>query len=522
MTPPDEEDLHEQLLALRELVEGYRESHRSLFRQIKDVQANRDEVERHFWSVVRRLEERLAEQEPEDPREVVPDPFADLSIDTLPPVTRRASFSGGAMPQNVDDLAGELAMLRQENQALATANQELLWRIDELEKNEQAPSSVPLPDEQQLAAAREEARAEAARQFSADLARKERDLGTKNAELIRTSDQLRRASVDLELARGQMEEDAQEIATLHRKLEAAAQTIEGLRGQIASPRSSSRRDAPPSSQDRQDALERQVLEWAEKAQRQETLARDALQEIGELQLLAVRIAVVLGRATGRWESDPRLAAYRGLQLAFTVAGLSDDELARLTPQIFPFIEHPSQPHYEVGENEADTETLDDSPDTEHDHELIDEDELLRTPPPIAVEPPPSEHPTSRTSLRPPPLPSTPPPADSDAFGELPLPIDDPFAVPSAPPPDSFGELPLPLEDPFREPPLPAMSLSSRMPARRNQTVGWSPEVGDPFPSSRPAPSRNRIMLGFDAPDQLAEQRKLASEQDRHKKPRSGS
>ncbi len=506
MTPGEEEDLQEQVLALRELVEGYRESHRSLFKQLREAKQARDEAEENFWSLVGRQEPPLASA----PWSEAPpsDPFGDLSLDTLPPVTRRAGVSeelAEVQRRALDEMQGELELLRQENRELTSTNQELLWRVDELEKNQQAPPSVPPPSEQEIEAIREETRREMSRQFSTDLARKEQDLAQKTAELIRTCDQLRRSAVDLELARGQIEEDAEELAGLRKKLDAAGQVVENLRTQLAQARSAaSRQEVPRAQSDRQEALERQVVEWADKAHRQESLVRKAQQEIQELQVLVIRLAVGLGRATGAWIPDPRSAAYRGLQVAFSTTGLSDKEVMLLVPLIFPFPDLPSQPHYEASDVPADT--VEDFPDTEQDFgdaeaEDVSEEELLHTPMPMdvaaALETVPPSQPPSRTSLRPPPLPSTPPP-------------------------------PLPsgvLADPFADSPPPAPVSSTERSARRNQTVGWTQELADPFPSSRPKASRNQTMLGFHAsPEQLAEQQKQADDLGlpTSKRPRSGS
>jgi hypothetical protein len=508
VTPVDEEDLQEQVLALRELVEGYRESHRSLFKQLREAAQARDEAEENFWSLVGRQDSPLTSAP--WPEGLPSDPFEDLPLDplppdTLPPVTRRAGVSeelAEIQRQALDEMQGELELLRQENRELSTTNQELLWRIDELEKNQQAPPSVSPPSEQEIEAIRETTRQEVTRQFSAELARKEQDLAQKTAELIRTCDQLRRAAVDLELARGQIEEDAEELAGLRKKLETAGQAVESLRAQLAQARSAaSRQEVPRAQSDRQEVLERQVVEWADKAHRQESQVRKAQQEIHELQLLVVRLAVGLGRAHGAWTPDPQSAAYRGLQVSFDTEELPDEALASLVAPVFPFPDLPSQPHYEA--SDAPLDTVEDFPDTEQDFEDteaedVSEDELLHTPMPMevaaALETFPPSQPPSRTSLRPPPLPSTPPPP-SDV-----------------------------LADPFADSPPPEPVSSTERPTRRNQTVGWTQELADPFPSSRPKTSRSQTMLGFSAsPEQLAEQQKQADEFDlpASKKPRSG-
>jgi hypothetical protein len=361
--PSEEEDPQEQLLALRELVEGYRESHRAMFRQLRELQVAREEAEASFWSLVARHEP------PPDSGE---DLFGELTLEPMPPTTQRPALE--QLTLELHTLRDELDVLRHKNLTLSEQNHQLRRKLEA-----QKPAYLP-PDTAMIEAIRRDTREAVVQEYTAELARKNRDLSAKTAELIRTSDQLRRTAVDLELARGQIKEDTEELGVLRKRLEGANQLVERLQAQL-------HRGV---HHGRQEALEGQLIEWTDKAQALDRELREARSALVELQLLALRAVITLGHG-GSPRVDLLRDAYRGLQQVFASDTPPDEALKPLLRHIFPFPDQPSQPHYEAEDAPIDTEES-----AVGAFEDVGEEELL---PPV---PPPR-------STRPPPLPSSPPP-----------------------------------------------------------------------------------------------------------------
>lgn len=317
-----------------------------MFRQLQQVQAQREEAEALFWSLVSRYETPL---DPTWQGEFATDPFGDLA--TIPPVPRRSGLSNEQseiLYRELDTAREEASLLQEENRSLSSTNQELLWRIDTLERERTTPPSIPPPSEEAIDSIRQEVIGELSKKFSEEFSKKEQDLTTRTAELIRTSNQLRRALIDLELTRTQIEEDSEEISALRRRLEAAALAIDNLQKQLAQARSSSKSIRPTS--DRQETLERQVIEWANKAHAQEVTANTALQEIRQLQALVVCTALQLGQTLEPQMTNPLSIISSGLRVSLDPPPLSEEKLQDLSLKIFPFIDHPSQPHYNIEES----------------------------------------------------------------------------------------------------------------------------------------------------------------------------
>lgn len=456
------EDLQEQIISLRELIEGYRESHRSLFRQVKEATAAQQQTEELFWSLVARAETRHHKH----PTLPETDPFGEL--EELPPAPTTPSPPppfDAERARRTEELETKVLQLMREVSRLRGANDELVWQMEAQEKTyQQAALAAAAALEHQLADARRERSDEMEQAHAAELAFQEQQYAHKSSELTRVSDKLRLVSVDLELAKCQIEEDAEEIANLQKKIK-ALQAEASQRPAARSMRGSASMQVPsalpnaarPPAAEASAPISQPLPQPAAPAARPSPVA--APQSPARLSPAAAEPASTRP-ASSRSATVPQgPPSMRPAPLHTAAKPPLPDDLE------LPLVQ-PASAHSWKFEEEDD--------DGEH----VNEDELLigTAPPPVAVPlPVASTAPASESrprSARPPPLPSS-------SLPDLPA---------SPPPPAAEGS--------------------------RNRTQGWSSPLHDPFPAPVAAakPSRNRTMLGFEAnPDQLAKQRKLAEE-----------